>query len=88
MGHLLGHSSIDSALARTSHGGSGLPYFNQGGRVLERSLFWNHGIPMGRSQRMSASTSILVDRSLIPQITSNGIFLEGRAQIYNPQAFK
>jgi hypothetical protein len=35
---------------------------------------------MGRSQRMSASISILVDRSLAPQITSNGIFLEGRTQ--------
>jgi len=39
MGHLLGQSSIDSTLARTSLGGSGLPYFNKGGRVLERSLF-------------------------------------------------
>jgi hypothetical protein len=29
---------------------------------------------------MSASTSILVDKSLAPQITSNGIFLEGKAQ--------
>jgi hypothetical protein len=29
---------------------------------------------------MSASTSILVDKSLAPQITSNGIFLKGRAQ--------
>jgi len=29
---------------------------------------------------MNASTSILVDKSLAPQITSNGIFLEGKAQ--------
>jgi endonuclease/exonuclease/phosphatase family metal-dependent hydrolase len=35
---------------------------------------------MGHSQRLSAGTSILVDRSLAPQITSNGIFLEGRVQ--------
>jgi len=33
---------------------------------------------MGRSQRMSAGTSILVDRSLAPQVTSNGILLEGK----------
>ncbi len=35
---------------------------------------------MGQLQRMSASTSILVDKSLAPQITSNGIILEGKAQ--------
>jgi hypothetical protein len=29
---------------------------------------------------MNASTSILVDRSLAPQITSNGIILEGKTQ--------
>jgi hypothetical protein len=39
MGHLLGHASTDSTLAKASHGGSGLLYFNQGGKVLERSLF-------------------------------------------------
>jgi hypothetical protein len=42
--------------------------------------FWNHGILMGCSQRLSAGTSILVDRYLSPQITSNDILLEGRAQ--------
>jgi hypothetical protein len=35
---------------------------------------------MGRSQRMSAGTSIFVDRSLAPLISANGILLEGRAQ--------
>ncbi len=35
---------------------------------------------MGCSQRLSAGTSILVDRYLSPQITSNDILLEGRAQ--------
>ncbi len=39
MGHLLGHASTNYAPARTSLGGSGLPYFNQRGRVLEMSLF-------------------------------------------------
>jgi hypothetical protein len=31
-------------------------------------------------QRLSVGTSILVDRSLTPQITSNSILLEGKAQ--------
>jgi len=31
-------------------------------RVLEGGSFWNPGIPMGPSQRMSASIAILVDR--------------------------
>ncbi len=35
---------------------------------------------MGRLQRMIAGTSILVDRSLVPQITSNGILLDKRTQ--------
>jgi hypothetical protein len=39
MGHLLGHASINFSPLRASPGGSGLPYFNQGGRVLERNLF-------------------------------------------------
>jgi hypothetical protein len=80
MGHLLGHASTNSAPARTSLGGSGLFYFNQRGRVLGRSLFMESRYSNGRSQKMTASTSILVDRSLVPQITSNGILLEGRAQ--------
>jgi len=42
--------------------------------------FWNYGLPMGCSQRMSAGTSILVDRSLAPLISANDILLEGRAQ--------
>ncbi len=42
--------------------------------------FWNHGILVGRSQRLSVGTSIMVDRSLAPQITSNNIFMEGRTQ--------
>jgi hypothetical protein len=39
MGHLLRHASTDYAPTRASPGGSILLYFNQGGRVLERSLF-------------------------------------------------
>jgi len=39
MSHLLGHASTNSAPTRASPGGSKLLYFNQRGRVLERSLF-------------------------------------------------
>jgi endonuclease/exonuclease/phosphatase family metal-dependent hydrolase len=42
--------------------------------------FWNYGLPMGRSQRMSTGTSIPVDRSLAPLISANDILLESRAQ--------
>jgi hypothetical protein len=52
----------------------------KGIELWEGAFFWNHDIPMGRSQRMSASTSIMVDKFLVPQITSNGILLEGKAQ--------
>jgi hypothetical protein len=34
---------------------------------------------------LNAGTSILVDRSLAPQITSNGIFPEGKAQFITLQ---
>jgi hypothetical protein len=33
--------------------------------------FWNYGLPMGRSQQMSASTSIFVDGSLAPLMSAN-----------------
>jgi len=80
MGHLLGHASTNSAPTRASPRGRKLLYFNQGGRVLERSMFLESLSSNGAIQRMSASNSIMVDRSLVPQITSNGIFLEGKAQ--------
>jgi hypothetical protein len=47
--------------------------------------FWNYGLPMGRSQRMSMGTSILIDRSLAPLISAKNIFLEGRAQFITLQ---
>jgi len=47
MGHFLSHASTNSAPARASFDGSRLPYFNQGGRVLERSLFLESWYPNG-----------------------------------------
>jgi len=40
---------------------------------------------MGRSQRISASTAILVDKTISPLITNHGILVEGRAQFITLQ---
>ncbi len=40
---------------------------------------------MGPSQRMSASTAILVDRRTTPLVVDNGILMEGRAQFIKLQ---
>jgi exonuclease III len=47
--------------------------------------FWNEGIPMGRSQRTSASTNILVDKAIAPFITAHGTLIEGRMQFITLQ---
>jgi len=44
------------------------------------TALWNEGIPMGRSQRTSASTAILVDRATSPYIKDHGTLVGGRAQ--------
>jgi len=44
------------------------------------SSFWNHGIPLKRSQRIRAGTAILIDRATTPLIKDHGILLEGRVQ--------
>jgi exonuclease III len=49
------------------------------------AFFWNYGLPMGHSQRMSTGTSILIDRPLAPLISANDIFLKGRAQFITLQ---
>jgi hypothetical protein len=78
----LGHASTNFDPARASRGGGEADCLisTKGVEFWKGTSFWNHDIPMGQSKRMSASTSILVDKSLAPQITSNGIFLEGRTQ--------
>lgn len=42
--------------------------------------FWNEGIPMGTSQRLSAGTTILVDKTTVPLVKDHGTLSEGRAQ--------
>jgi len=44
------------------------------------TALWNEGIPMARSQRTSAGTTILVDRATTPYIKDHGTLVEGRAQ--------
>ncbi len=58
--------------------GKGLEYWKGG-------TFWNPGISMGPSQRMSAGTAILVDRKTAPLVVDNGILMEGRAQFIKLQ---
>ncbi len=47
--------------------------------------YWNEGVPMGRSQRISAGAAILVDKTISPLITDHGIPVEGRAQFITLQ---
>jgi hypothetical protein len=51
----------------------GLEYWKGG-------AFWNLGIQMGPTQRMSARTAILVERKTAPLVVDSGILMEGRAQ--------
>lgn len=64
--HHLGKRGIHNAA-------KGIKYWNG-------STFWNEGIPMERSQRTSASTAILVDRSIAPLVKASSILMEGCAQ--------
>ncbi len=52
------------------------------------TAFWNEGIPMGRSQRISAGMAILMDRATSPYIKDQGILVEGRAQYVTLQSLK
>jgi endonuclease/exonuclease/phosphatase family metal-dependent hydrolase len=47
--------------------------------------FWNPGIPMDPSQRMSACTAILVDKKTAPLVVDSEILMEGRAQFIKLQ---
>jgi exonuclease III len=44
------------------------------------AAFWNPGILMDPTQRMSAGTAILVNRQTAPSVVDNRILMEGRAQ--------
>jgi hypothetical protein len=57
----------------------------KGIQLWNGASFWNYDPPMGRSQRMSADTSIFINKSLAPLISANNIFLEGKAQFITLQ---
>jgi hypothetical protein len=44
------------------------------------SSFWNHAIPLGRSQRNRVGTAIFIDRTTTPFIKDHVILVEGRVQ--------
>jgi exonuclease III len=48
--------------------------------------FWNEGIPLGISQKTSAGTAILVDKSTTPLVKDHGIISKGRAQFVTLQS--
>jgi len=48
--------------------------------------FWNEGIPMGHSQRITVGTAILVDKATTPLITTHKTLIEGRAQFITLQS--
>jgi hypothetical protein len=52
----------------------------KGMEFWQGGAFWNLGIPMGNSQRISAGTAILVDRMTAPLVKEDGIITEGRTQ--------
>jgi hypothetical protein len=58
----------------------------KGIELWKGSSFWNEGIPMGRSQRISAGTTILVDRATAPLIKDHGTLIEGRVQFITLQS--
>ncbi len=85
MDHLLSHTPSNSTPTKTPPREAECLTSTKGIEFWKGTSFWNHGIPMGRLQRLSACTSILVDKFLVPQMTSNDILLEGRAQFITLQ---
>jgi len=67
-------------------GKEGIHNSTKGIEFWKGNSFWNEGIPMGRSQRISASTAILVDRAITPLIKEHEILMEGRAQFITLQS--
>jgi exonuclease III len=66
--------------------GEGILATAKGLEYWQGASFWIEGISMGRSQRTSAGTAILVDKSIAPLITENGKLADGRAQFITIQS--
>jgi hypothetical protein len=60
--------------------------FASGIEFWKGGTFWNDGIPMGRSQRISAGTVILVDRATAPLVKAHDILTKGHAQYVTLQS--
>ncbi|CAK9195834.1 unnamed protein product [Sphagnum troendelagicum] len=58
----------------------GIQKFGKKMEFWNGTALWNEGIPMDRSQRTNAGTTILVDRATTPYIKEHGTLVEGRAQ--------
>jgi exonuclease III len=67
-------------------GRDGIQATAKGIEFWQGASFWNEGIPMGRSKRMSVGTAILVDKSIAPLVTAHGTLSEGRAQYVTIQS--
>ncbi len=58
-------------------GKEGIQNSARGIEFWKGASFWNERIPMGRSQRTSARTAILVDKAIAPLVKEHGILVEG-----------
>ncbi len=57
----------------------------RGVEFWQGEVFWNEGIPTGRSQRIRAGTTILLDKIVAPFIIGHDILVAGRAQFITLQ---
>jgi len=57
----------------------------RGVKFWQGESLWNEGVPVGPSQRISAGTTILVDKTIFLLITDHGTLVEGRAQFVTLQ---
>jgi len=61
-------------------GKEGIKSTTKGIEFWQGTSFWNEGIPMGTSQKTSADTTMLVDKSTTLLVKDHGIVMEGRTQ--------
>ncbi len=59
-------------------GKEGIQDAAEGIEFWQGASFWNEGIPMGRSKKISADTAILVNKTIAPLITAHGTLTESR----------
>jgi len=60
-------------------GKEGIKNTANGIEFWQGASFWNEGIPSGTSQRLSAGTAILIDKSIVPLVKDHNILSEGKA---------